>query len=63
MSTELQTLLSPRQTAKILGICDRKLWQLTNCKEIPHVRIGRAIRYDPRDLKDWLDKKKKEAMR
>ncbi len=63
MSAELQALLTARQTAKILGIGNRTLWGLTKGKQIPHIRIGKAIRYDPRDLEDWLDKKKKEAMR
>jgi excisionase family DNA binding protein len=59
----LQALLTARQTAKILNICDRKLWELTNSKQIPHVRFGKAIRYDPHDLQAWLDEKKKEALR
>jgi excisionase family DNA binding protein len=59
----LQALLTARQTAKILNICDRKLWELTNSKQIPHVRIGRAVRYDPRDLDAWLERRKQEAMR
>ena len=63
MSMEIQALLTTRQTAKVLCISPRKLWELTNRKEIPHIRIGKAVRYDPGDLQAWLDKKKREALR
>lgn len=58
MTTELQDLLTARQTAKVLCISERKLWELTNRGEIRHVRIGRAVRYDRRDLAMWVDKHK-----
>ena len=62
MSVQLRELLKPAQAAKLLSICPRKLWELTNRREITHVRIGRAVRYDPRDLEAWLERKKREAM-
>ncbi len=40
--------------AKSLGISPRKLWELTNRGEIPHVRIGRAVVYPVDALRDWL---------
>jgi len=47
-------LITARDAAKALAIGQRKLWELTNRQEIPHVRIGRAVRYDPRDLEQWI---------
>jgi len=47
-------LITARDAAKALAIGQRKLWELTNRHEIPHVRIGRAVRYDPRDLEQWI---------
>ena len=47
-------LITARDAAKALSIGQRKLWELTNRREIPHVRIGRAVRYDPRDLEQWI---------
>lgn len=63
MSTKLDALLTARQTAKVLCISARKLWELTNRREIPHLRIGRALRYDPRDLDTWLERGKREALK
>ena len=54
-------LLSAREAAAALSIGRRKLWELTNRGEIPCVRIGRAVRYDPRDLLGWIDRQKGSA--
>jgi excisionase family DNA binding protein len=47
-------LLTPREAARMLSICEKTLWSLTKRGEIPAVRIGRAVRYDPRDLAAWI---------
>ncbi len=51
-------LLNARDTAKALSIGQRKLWELTNCREIPCVRIGRRVLYDPADLRAFIEKQK-----
>lgn len=56
-------LLSAKETAKRLAISERSLWSLTNAKQIPHLRIGRTLRFDPRDLDAWIERRKREAMR
>jgi excisionase family DNA binding protein len=56
---EKETLLiKPADAALLLSISDRKLWELTAGNEIPCVRIGRAKRYDPADLRAWIDEQK-----
>jgi excisionase family DNA binding protein len=49
-------LLTPRQAAAALSISERTLWQLTRDGAVRRVRIGRAVRYDPRDLQDYIDR-------
>ena len=51
-------LLSCREAASRLGISERLLWSLYNRGEIPHVRIGRCVRFDPGDLEDWIEHRK-----
>ena len=51
-------LLNAKSAARALAISTRKLWELTNCRDIPSVRIGRRVLYDPRDLQTWIDKRK-----
>lgn len=56
-------LLRPPEAAERLAISPRKLWELTRRGDIPVVKIGRAVRYDPRDLADWIDREKVGAER
>ncbi len=43
-----------RQAAAALNISERLLWRMTNAGHVPHVRIGRALRYPVGVLEDWL---------
>lgn len=49
-------LIDAHETARALSISERTLWGMTNRGEIPSVRIGRRVLYDPRALRDWIDK-------
>ena len=51
-------LIDSREAAAILGLSRRTLWTLYNRGEIPVVRIGRAVRFDPADLRAWVETKK-----
>ena len=57
--TNSNQLLKAPEAARLLASGTRKLWELTNRGEIPHVRIGRAVRYDGCDLEAWIEKQKR----
>ena len=52
-------LVTPREAAQALSICERTLYALTQRGQLPTVRIGRAVRYDVRDLRAWIERAKK----
>lgn len=52
-------LLTARQTAKMLAISERSLYSLTKSGDLPAVRIGRSVRYDPADIRAWIKSAKK----
>jgi predicted DNA-binding transcriptional regulator AlpA len=55
----LRLLLTPRESAAALGLCEKTLWSLTDPRgPIRCVRIGRAVRYDPADLSAWVESAK-----
>lgn len=54
-------LLTPKQAAEALAISPRKLWSMTASGEVPHIRIGRAVRYSRDDLREWIDRRKSEV--
>ncbi len=51
-------LVTPREAAKALSICEKTLWTLTKRGEIPAVRFGRAVRYDVADLQAFINGRK-----
>ncbi len=63
MRGELRNLLKVRDVQEILGLSRSQVYELVARGEIPHYRIGKAIRFDPQDLKDWLESKKIEKSR
>ncbi|MAX23389.1 MAG: DNA-binding protein [Phycisphaeraceae bacterium] len=51
-------LLKPNEAAEMLAISPRLLWSITDSGELPCLRIGRLVRYDPTDLKVWINAQK-----
>ena len=51
-------LLTSQQAAEALAISPRKLWGMTASGEIPHMRIGRSVRYPVGDLMKWIENRK-----
>jgi len=51
-------LITTDDAAKILSIPAATLtkWRSTGQNNIPFVKIGRAVRYRTKDLREWLDK-------
>lgn len=58
---ESPLLLTTHEAARALSISERTLWSLTEPRgPIPCIRIGRAVRYAPRDLVNWIEQQKRE---
>ena len=57
-TNNVQLLLTARDAAKALAISERTLWTLTNNGDVPCVRLGRAVRYDPDDLRAFVKRSK-----
>lgn len=60
-TTAGKLLISPREAAKTLSVCEKTLWTLTKRGQIPAARIGRAVRYDVQDLRAFCDKMKRAS--
>ncbi len=56
-------LMTSPEAAEALSISQRTLWGLTQRGDIPCVRIGRAVRYDPADLRTWIDAQKDRSLK
>lgn len=52
-------LVDAGEAARLLGIGKRKLWAMTASAEVPHVRIGRLVRYSVEALREWVAEKQR----
>jgi excisionase family DNA binding protein len=53
--TSAVLLFTPKQAADALSISPRKLWGMMASGEIPHIRIGRSVRYPVDELERWIN--------
>jgi hypothetical protein len=54
-------LANERESARLLSISTRKMWQLGASGAIPFVKIGRSKRYDVDDLRAYINAQKSEG--
>jgi excisionase family DNA binding protein len=47
--------LTVNEAVKVMGICERKVRELIKENEVPHFRVGRAVRIPWKPLKEWMD--------
>lgn len=51
-------LWTTKETSSYLRISPRVLFEETKQKHIRHIRIGRLVRYDPADVRAYLEARK-----
>ena len=50
--------LNVRQVAELLGVSAKHIYELAAQGKLPAFRVGKAVRFDPQDVADWLRKRK-----
>lgn len=49
-------LLTVPEVAELLRLSPAAIYALTYRRQIPFIRIGRRLRFDPETISDWLDR-------
>jgi excisionase family DNA binding protein len=47
-------LLSIREAAIALGVCERTVWSLAKEQSLPYVRVGRRVLFSRATLEAWI---------
>ncbi len=47
-------LLSIKDVASKLGICERTVWTLVKSRRLPHLRVGRRLLFSQAALESWI---------
>lgn len=57
--------LKPRDAAKVIGISERKLWEITadRTSGIPFIKMGTRTLYPVKELREWLGEKCRSGRR
>ena len=59
----IEPLLKKIKSARLLNMSESWLEKATANGELPAVHLGRSVRYDPADLRAWLESKKNAFLR
>ena len=49
----MNKLISVRELAEVVGLSENTIYSLTASGDLPHLRFGAAIRFDPVDVEAW----------
>lgn len=56
-------LLTLGETARALGLSERKTWELGVVGELPRIQIGRSVRFALSDVEAFIARQRCEAVR
>lgn len=54
-------LLTEQELADRWRMSIRSIRRMRNAGDLPYVRIGRLVRFDPNDIAEWLERQKDSA--
>ena len=53
----MDKLLTVQEIAALLGVAESTIYQWTHQGFIPHVKIGRFVRFRQRQIEKWVEEK------
>lgn len=54
-------LLTPAEAAEYLGRTEDAIRQMVHRRQVPFVKTGKLLRFDIRDLNEWINERKVKA--
>ena len=62
-TNQIPELMSIEQLAQRLGITVRHVRRLVAERRVPYLKVGRLVRFDTRELTEWLDSRRRPSVR
>ncbi len=53
----MENLLTPQEIADVLGVSKSTIYQWTHQEYIPHVKLGRFVRFRQSVIEKWIEKR------
>jgi len=57
----MEKLLTPQEIADILGVQPSTIYQWTHQGYIPHVKLGKFVRFKAKDVEKWVERKEESG--
>lgn len=57
-----EQLWTPEQAGAFLQKSRRAVKEMAYRREIPSIKLGREYRFDPKELAEWLDQKRRKPL-
>ncbi|MCP4568816.1 MAG: helix-turn-helix domain-containing protein [FCB group bacterium] len=57
----MENLLTPQEMTDVLGIAVSTIYQWTHQEYIPHIKIGKFVRFRKSVVEKWLEKREKKG--
>ena len=57
--TLAEPLLRPDEVARMLGVRRSSVYEYVRTGRLPHVRVGRHVRFLREDLEDWVRRQRR----
>jgi excisionase family DNA binding protein len=51
-------LLNPEQVAELLGVSVRYVWRLGRDGELPRIKVGKYVRFDPVEVDTFIEQRR-----
>ena len=58
----MENLLSVMQVAELLGLKKQTIYVMVMRHQVPHLKIGGALRFDPNEIERFLEEKKQPVV-
>jgi excisionase family DNA binding protein len=55
-------VLTVAELAGLLNVSQRHIYKLVAENQIPHIRIGGSVRFDSKDIGDWVERMAKAQL-
>jgi len=53
----MEKLLTPQEIAEVLGVQPSTIYQWTHQGYIPHIKLGKFVRFKAKDVERWVEGK------
>lgn len=57
----MNRLYTAEEVSKLLGISTRTLYTLSSHGKLPCIKVGRSVRYDPKDIETYINRQRSEV--